>query len=136
MCSLQVWYPNSALKTAHAIEEFDREALPLIILANWRGFSGGQRDLFDGILQVPQPGLKAWSAHGHYGCMDESHCLRVQTVILMLACQLCQTYYLQNLPSRTSSVCGTVCGCIWFMTKHISHRAVYCCLSHAEGASC
>ncbi|KAK9790754.1 hypothetical protein WJX73_002279 [Symbiochloris irregularis] len=48
----QVWYPNSALKTAHAIEEFDREGLPLIILANWRGFSGGQRDLFDGVLQA------------------------------------------------------------------------------------
>ena len=49
---MQVWYPNSATKTANAIEEFDREALPLVILANWRGFSGGQRDLFDGVLQV------------------------------------------------------------------------------------
>jgi acetyl-CoA carboxylase/biotin carboxylase 1 len=26
--------------------------LPLFILANWRGFSGGQRDLFEGILQA------------------------------------------------------------------------------------
>ena len=34
------------------MEEFDREQLPLFILANWRGFSGGQRDLFEGILQV------------------------------------------------------------------------------------
>ena len=48
----QVWFPDSALKTAHAMEEFDREALPLVILANWRGFSGGQRDLFEGVLQV------------------------------------------------------------------------------------
>lgn len=48
----QVWFPDSALKTAHAMEEFDREALPLIVLANWRGFSGGQRDLFEGVLQV------------------------------------------------------------------------------------
>ena len=48
----QVWYPDSALKTAHAMEEFDREALPLVILANWRGFSGGQRDLFEAVLQV------------------------------------------------------------------------------------
>lgn len=48
----QVWFPDSATKTAHAIEEFDREGLPLIILANWRGFSGGQRDLFEGVLQV------------------------------------------------------------------------------------
>ena len=35
------------------MEEFDREGLPLVILANWRGFSGGQRDLFEGVLQVP-----------------------------------------------------------------------------------
>ena len=51
----QVWFPDSALKTAHAMEEFDREALPLVILANWRGFSGGQRDLFEGVLQVSIP---------------------------------------------------------------------------------
>lgn len=48
----QVWYPDSALKTAQAMEEFDREGLPLFILANWRGFSGGQRDLFEGVLQA------------------------------------------------------------------------------------
>ena len=34
------------------MEEFDLEGLPLFILANWRGFSGGQRDLFEGVLQV------------------------------------------------------------------------------------
>lgn len=48
----QVWYPDSALKTAQAIEEFDREGLPLMVIANWRGFSGGQRDLFEGVLQA------------------------------------------------------------------------------------
>ena len=48
----QVWYPDSAQKTAMAMEEFGLEGLPLFILANWRGFSGGQRDLFDGVLQV------------------------------------------------------------------------------------
>jgi acetyl-CoA carboxylase / biotin carboxylase 1 len=48
----QVWFPDSALKTAQAMEEFDREGLPLFLLANWRGFSGGQRDLFEGVLQV------------------------------------------------------------------------------------
>eukprot|EP00983_Pelagomonas_calceolata_P129656 1161625-Pelagomonas_calceolata.AAC.1 len=46
-----VWYPDSAAKTAAAIEEFALERLPLIILANWRGFSGGQGDLFAGVLQ-------------------------------------------------------------------------------------
>ncbi|KAJ6352844.1 hypothetical protein OIU76_001957 [Salix suchowensis] len=48
----QVWFPDSATKTAQAIFDFNREELPLFILANWRGFSGGQRDLFEGILQA------------------------------------------------------------------------------------
>ncbi|KAI0495328.1 hypothetical protein KFK09_025478 [Dendrobium nobile] len=48
----QVWFPDSATKTAQALMDFNREELPLFILANWRGFSGGQRDLFEGILQA------------------------------------------------------------------------------------
>ncbi|EDR14651.1 ACC1, acetyl-CoA carboxylase, cytosolic [Laccaria bicolor S238N-H82] len=47
----QVWYPNSAYKTAQAIFDFDREGLPLIIFANWRGFSGGQQDMYDEVLK-------------------------------------------------------------------------------------
>nr|ASZ00198.1 acetyl-CoA carboxylase 1 [Geranium incanum] len=48
----QVWFPDSATKTGQAILDFNREELPLFIMANWRGFSGGQRDLFEGILQA------------------------------------------------------------------------------------
>ncbi|KAG8970659.1 acetyl-coenzyme-A carboxylase [Tulasnella sp. 425] len=47
----QVWFPNSAYKTAQAIFDFNREGLPLIIFANWRGFSGGQQDMYDEILK-------------------------------------------------------------------------------------
>lgn len=47
----QVWYPNSAYKTAQAISDIDREGLPLFILANWRGFSGGQEDMSQQILK-------------------------------------------------------------------------------------
>ncbi|KAK9479207.1 acetyl-CoA carboxylase [Lipomyces japonicus] len=48
----QVWYPNSAFKTAQAINDFNHgEELPLIILANWRGFSGGQRDMYNEVLK-------------------------------------------------------------------------------------
>ena len=47
-----MWFPDSAAKTAQAMEEFDAEGLPLFVLANWRGFSGGQRDLYEGVLQV------------------------------------------------------------------------------------
>jgi acetyl-CoA carboxylase carboxyltransferase component len=39
----QVWFPDSAFKTAQAIQDFDREDLPLLIFANWRGFSGGMK---------------------------------------------------------------------------------------------
>lgn len=47
-----VWYPNSAFKTAQAIRDFNHgEQLPLIILANWRGFSGGQRDMYNEVLK-------------------------------------------------------------------------------------
>jgi acetyl-CoA carboxylase/biotin carboxylase 1 len=47
-----VWYPNSAFKTAQAINDFNHgEHLPLMILANWRGFSGGQRDMYNEVLK-------------------------------------------------------------------------------------
>jgi len=47
-----VWFPDSAYKTAQAIKDFNKgEQLPLIIFANWRGFSGGMRDMFDEILK-------------------------------------------------------------------------------------
>ncbi|OMJ20767.1 Acetyl-CoA carboxylase [Smittium culicis] len=47
-----VWYPNSAYKTSQAIRDFNNgEGLPLFIFANWRGFSGGQRDMYDQILK-------------------------------------------------------------------------------------
>ena len=48
----QVWYPDSAYKTAQAIKDFGRgENLPLMIFANWRGFSGGTRDMAGEILK-------------------------------------------------------------------------------------
>ena len=47
-----MWYPDSAYKTAQAIQDFNRgENLPLIIFANWRGFSGGTRDMYGEILK-------------------------------------------------------------------------------------
>merc|ERR1712048_986036 len=48
----QVWFPDSAFKTAQAIRDFNRgENLPLIIFANWRGFSGGTRDMYQEVLK-------------------------------------------------------------------------------------
>lgn len=47
----QVWFPDSARKTADALEDFHHERLPCFILANWRGFSGGMRDMFDEVLK-------------------------------------------------------------------------------------
>lgn len=42
----QVWFPDSAYKTAQVIQDFSREDLPLIIFANWRGFSGGMKGIY------------------------------------------------------------------------------------------
>jgi len=47
----QVWFPDSAYKTSQALEDFNREGLPVIIMANWRGFSGGQRDMYNEVLK-------------------------------------------------------------------------------------
>uniref|UniRef100_A0A1B6DY08 Uncharacterized protein n=1 Tax=Clastoptera arizonana TaxID=38151 RepID=A0A1B6DY08_9HEMI len=47
----QVWFPDSAYKTAQAIQDFDREGLPLIIFANWRGFSGGMKDMYEQVMK-------------------------------------------------------------------------------------
>ena len=48
----QVWYPDSAYKTAQAIQDFNHgENLPLMIFANWRGFSGGTRDMYEQVLK-------------------------------------------------------------------------------------
>ena len=51
-----MWFPDSAFKTATAIRDFNRgENLPLIIFANWRGFSGGVH-MRDGLkLQKEKP---------------------------------------------------------------------------------
>lgn len=48
---VKVWYPDSAYKTAQAIRDIDKEGLPLLILANWRGFSGGMKDMYDQVLK-------------------------------------------------------------------------------------
>ncbi|XP_039627737.1 acetyl-CoA carboxylase isoform X2 [Polypterus senegalus] len=47
----QVWFPDSAFKTAQAIQDFNREGLPLLVFANWRGFSGGMKDMYDQVLK-------------------------------------------------------------------------------------
>jgi acetyl-CoA carboxylase/biotin carboxylase 1 len=47
----QVWFPDSAYKTAQAIRDFSREKLPLIIFANWRGFSGGMKDMYEQVIK-------------------------------------------------------------------------------------
>ena len=48
----QVWYPDSAFKTAQALSDFNAaENLPTMIFANWRGFSGGTRDMFSEVLK-------------------------------------------------------------------------------------
>uniref|UniRef100_A0A7N8XUV7 acetyl-CoA carboxylase n=1 Tax=Mastacembelus armatus TaxID=205130 RepID=A0A7N8XUV7_9TELE len=47
----QVWFPDSAFKTAQSICDFNHERLPLMVFANWRGFSGGMKDMYDQVLK-------------------------------------------------------------------------------------
>ncbi|CAK9065853.1 Acetyl-CoA carboxylase (ACC) [Includes: Biotin carboxylase], partial [Durusdinium trenchii] len=48
----KVWFPDSAFKTAQALKDFNHgENLPVMIFANWRGFSGGTRDMYNEILK-------------------------------------------------------------------------------------
>ncbi|GLG99488.1 Acetyl-CoA carboxylase, partial [Gryllus bimaculatus] len=47
----QVWYPDSSQKTAQVIQDFGKEGLPLIIFSNWRGFSGGKKDMFEQVMK-------------------------------------------------------------------------------------
>lgn len=41
-----------AMMHMQAIRDLNGEGLPLMIFANWRGFSGGQRDMFDEVQAV------------------------------------------------------------------------------------
>ncbi|KAF2367472.1 Biotin carboxylase-like N-terminal domain [Trinorchestia longiramus] len=47
----QVWFPDSAYKTSQAINDFNIEGLPLVIFANWRGFSGGMKDMYEQVIK-------------------------------------------------------------------------------------
>ncbi len=44
-------FPDSSYKTAQAIRDFGKEGMPIMIFANWRGFSGGSRDMAGEILK-------------------------------------------------------------------------------------
>lgn len=61
----QVWYPDSAYKTAEAIADFNKESLPLVVLANWRGFSGGQKDMFEMVLKFGSYIVDEFSKYMH-----------------------------------------------------------------------
>ncbi|KAK0394351.1 hypothetical protein QR680_000692 [Steinernema hermaphroditum] len=53
MQASQLWYLDSAYKTAKAINDFNREGFPLVILAedSLEDLSGGQKDVFDMVLK-------------------------------------------------------------------------------------
>ncbi len=46
-----MWYPDSSYKTAQAIFDFNHEELPLVVFANWRGFSGGMMDMYEQVIK-------------------------------------------------------------------------------------
>ena len=101
----QVWYPDSAFKTAQAIEDMNRENLPLFIFANWRGFSGGMRGtsaclsiLHSTLIIRPEVGLQFTQF-----MYIELRCLLIFTSILLLEPQ----YYL-HLPVNIWDTCDVI----------------------------
>merc|ERR1712151_341936 len=61
----QVLFPDSSYKTAQAIRDFDKEGLPVMIFANWRGFSGGSRDMAGEILKFGSMIVDALREYDH-----------------------------------------------------------------------
>ncbi|OAG28880.1 acetyl-CoA carboxylase / biotin carboxylase 1 [Nematocida displodere] len=47
-----VLLPETSKKIAQAVKDFSNEGLDVLILLNWKGFSAGHLDMFDGILQA------------------------------------------------------------------------------------
>ncbi|WVW79516.1 hypothetical protein I302_101485 [Kwoniella bestiolae CBS 10118] len=60
-----VWFPDSSRKTATAIEDSNREGLPLVIFANFRGFSGGMSDMAQAILKEGAKIVDGLSSYKH-----------------------------------------------------------------------
>lgn len=46
-----VLYPETSYKIAQFMHECNTEKLPLVIIANWRGFSGGTKDMYNSVLK-------------------------------------------------------------------------------------
>ena len=46
-----VLYPDSSFKIAQTINNVNHEKIPLFVWINWRGFSGGTRDMFNQVLK-------------------------------------------------------------------------------------
>ena len=48
--SPNILYPDTSYKIAKTIRDCSVEDIELLIIANWRGFSGGTRDMYDNVL--------------------------------------------------------------------------------------
>ena len=48
--SPNILYPDTSYKISKTIRDCNIEGLPLIIIADWRGFSGGTRDMYENVL--------------------------------------------------------------------------------------
>jgi biotin carboxylase/acetyl-CoA carboxylase carboxyltransferase component/biotin carboxyl carrier protein len=50
LLSPNILYPDTSYKIAKTIRDCNVEGIDLLIIANWRGFSGGTRDMYDNVL--------------------------------------------------------------------------------------
>ncbi len=51
LCSLLLLLSLVSLQTAQGIRDAIAEDLPILLFANWRGFSGGAKDMFEEVLK-------------------------------------------------------------------------------------
>ncbi len=50
MVSPNILYPDTSYKISKTIRDCNVEGIELLCIANWRGFSGGTRDMYDNVL--------------------------------------------------------------------------------------
>lgn len=50
MLSPNILYPDTSYKIAKTVRDCNVEGIELLVVANWRGFSGGTRDMYDNVL--------------------------------------------------------------------------------------
>ena len=75
MVSPNILYPDTSYKIAKTIRDCNVEGLELLCIANWRGFSGGTRDMYDNILDFGSMIVSELTYYNHKAVVYVPPCL-------------------------------------------------------------